>query len=425
MKTESKGETFRNIEAEQIVLGGLMNNNDYIWKVADLKPETFYEPLHAEIFRLLRFFTEKGQAATPVTLKASLELGIHIDAYTEAGGANYLLRLTGMAGGLIHIVDYANILSELAAKRSFYLTTEKILKEMNMESDLSEAIVTITEAANENKNSFNFRNEGRVTKDIYDHLTEELPCFSTGLPTLDKVMLGGLHLKKTICIAAPQKVGKTITLGSISHNLSQAGVKHLFIAAEMGVEEILQRNVAHAIGRNAFAFYDEKTRADGAFQKKIADYSVQSKSPTLYLDAPSINFNRLKAVIISTVRRHKIKGVILDYLQIVTGREKGESEAEFQGRMAQALAEIAKKENIFILYAAQLNRDGQLRGSDGIKNAVDMLLFLQKSNTVGMETYRFMSMEASRYTIQIDCGDEINPAFKIDKHGPFLIEASG
>ena len=56
-----------NIDAEQMLLGAFLNENDYFGKVAQgLKPEDFYDPIHAQIFDTMAGLIEAGHAVSLV-----------------------------------------------------------------------------------------------------------------------------------------------------------------------------------------------------------------------------------------------------------------------------------------------------------------------------------------------------------------------
>ena len=70
--------TFRqvphNIEAEQALLGAIFVNNESLDRVSSfLKPEHFYDPLHAEIFTVASKRIGAGKQAPPSTLRTRLE----------------------------------------------------------------------------------------------------------------------------------------------------------------------------------------------------------------------------------------------------------------------------------------------------------------------------------------------------------------
>ncbi len=400
---------FKNLEAEMIVIGMLINTPEN-YHSCNFTKEIFTELFLGVAYeRLGNIYHETGH----------LNLLSAVGICENEDQKSILSQCAFMAAGLISLSTYVSILENLYQKRNFISYFSKAVNEMRVDTHIETLIEDYTSSV-VSKDVFNSRTHGIVCKDILENLDNETNSFPTNLGVLDRAMEGGLYKKKTYCIAARQKVGKTIALASISHNLSKNGVNHLFIAAEMGVAEIMQRNIAHDLNTSSIIFYD-KTRQSQNFKDKLAYYVGRNKNAGLFVDAPSVSFGKLRNLIITYCKKHKIEGVILDYLQIVTGMEKGENEAQFQGRVAQWVAEIAKKENIFILYAAQLNREGQLRGSDGIRNAVDQLYYLKECKTD--KKHRYLELEASRYTPHYELGNENSPCLEITK-APFLTDYS-
>ena len=70
--------------------------------------------------------------------------------------------------------------------------------------------------------------------------------------------------------------------------------------------------------------------------------------------------------------RHGIKGVILDYWQLVGGKVRNESEEFHLRNIAQWLADTCRKHSIWALVAAQVNQEGNTRGGEGLKLACDV-----------------------------------------------------
>ena len=78
-----------NIEAEQIVLGTIILNNDYLGKVNDiLKSENFYEPAHQKIYDYIIQTTLRSNiVADSITLKLFFD---NDETISKLGGSNYL-----------------------------------------------------------------------------------------------------------------------------------------------------------------------------------------------------------------------------------------------------------------------------------------------------------------------------------------------
>ncbi len=61
----------QNLEAEQGLLGALLIDNRSLEKIGDfLKPLHFYAPAHQRIYQAIQILVDRGQTASPVTLKS-------------------------------------------------------------------------------------------------------------------------------------------------------------------------------------------------------------------------------------------------------------------------------------------------------------------------------------------------------------------
>ena len=92
------------IEAEQQLLGGILNNNDLFYSLEDkIKGEHFYDPVHSRIFDVIANRINEGKLASAVTVSTFLT---EDEGLKELGGSAYLAKL--MAGSVASsaIKDY-------------------------------------------------------------------------------------------------------------------------------------------------------------------------------------------------------------------------------------------------------------------------------------------------------------------------------
>lgn len=410
-------EKLTNVTAEQMLLGAIILGKPHIDRVMSfLLPEHFIEPLHADIFTALIRETEAGREISPVLIKD--EFDSH-PALKELGGYDYLKRLAGLAGVVMNPVDYAKTIYDLARKRQMLEmitdVTNKIQTYPELSSDeLAAGLSGELDKLASNEASNRIKTSKQVTLEIYEDMQKNSPCFSTGIKVLDDAMEGGLYLKKSYGIAARLKNGKTMLAGTISYNLNHAGVPHLFVCAEMGRREIHQRNVARAVNRNALAFVKgERDSVD--FQADVVGAARKDPGNIYYLEASGIYFSDLKRSIANAIMRYKIKGVIIDYWQLVRGKRKDQSQTEHLDEVAQWVADFCRQENIFSLTMAQINREGNTRGGDGINLAFDQTYHLQK---VDESPFVFLEMLSTRYTLWSDIGSKAHPEIILDNIGP-------
>ena len=88
-----------NVEAEAAFLGAALIDNRVIEELnVALRPEHFFEPVHARIYERILQLLDRKAVVTPVTLRPYFEAD---EALKELGGASYLARLTADGQGLL------------------------------------------------------------------------------------------------------------------------------------------------------------------------------------------------------------------------------------------------------------------------------------------------------------------------------------
>src|SRR5688572_8717026 len=105
-----------NVEAEAALLGALMIDNRIAEDIQmKLRPDHFYEPLHARIYEQILKLIDRNMIASPVTLRPLFEAD---EEMKELGGPAYLAQLTGSGAAIIGARDFAGQIYELALLRA-------------------------------------------------------------------------------------------------------------------------------------------------------------------------------------------------------------------------------------------------------------------------------------------------------------------
>jgi replicative DNA helicase len=256
-------------------------------------------------------------------------------------------------------------------------------------------------------------------------LNEELPCFPTGFTRLDEAIGGGLYSQKFYGIAADHKVGKSMLMATVAYNLTLSGVPTLYLSLEMGPDEQVQRLMARLMGLNSLAFLDRRGRRSQGLQSAAAEAAVELRrnNHLVLMHRPRMALEDVRETIARAALRRHIKGVFVDYLPLIDGQRRNENLAAHYDNVAQVLAEATKRYGIWVVAAAQTNRDGGIRQCDGLLKACDMTLKLHKSEMIGAPDQAWLEMMASRFTPRIDIGSKQAPAFEIDtRAGPHFRE---
>lgn len=409
--------TLYSLDAEQQLLGMVLAENKIFFRICGkIKAEHFFDPIHKAIYEKISEALASGGSANSITITATIA-----DLLKQAGQPrNYVASLEASVVSFVAFNDYADHLLELYRRREILKTAVDLQEKIKLANG-PDALETASTAASELTSVISGNSKTETAGQLVQNMIDRpmVRKTSTGFQRLDTGMAGGLHSGRFYCIAAKMKHGKTAMLSSIAYNAATSGASILYVALEMGGGQIMERITARHIGVNACAITDRNV-APQKMQQAATFFNGVKLS---FLDCPIATLDEICATIIGAVGRYD--GIILDYIQLISGQNKGESEASFHARVAQKLAATVKLcPSLWLLTAAQLNRTGDVRGSDGIRMAADMLLFLRRQESedgaecIGSDAW--MTMEASRYTVARNIGDENRPAFALNGEvGPY------
>jgi replicative DNA helicase len=409
-----------NLQAEQALLGELLLRNDSLLQVPPyFCAAHFFASVHGEIFDAIRKFYAEGKQATAITLKAYFD---HNELLKEQGGARYLVQLMASAGYVHNISGFCELIHQAWMHRELASLCRDSLSAIGNEENPNDIAGTIAQRTQDILGDA-IAGKLRTDYDIGQQILEDIKNIpsptSTGLMKLDSAMGGGLMKNKLYGFAARKKVGKTILAATLSYNLSQRGIKHLFICAEMSAKEVHQRILARATNSYESAFRSEYGQSQ-IFQNKLVQAIVESKKSTFFEDKPGIRFEELQQIIPLYAVRYKIQGFILDYWQLVGGKPKNKSTSEHLDEIAQWLATVCRKYGIWGVVMAQINQDGNTRGSEGLRLAADQVYEIHRKDISA--PCAWMEMMETRYTPWTNIGSDMEPGLFMNEKGPFFEE---
>jgi replicative DNA helicase len=392
-----------NIEAEQVLLGGLLQNNEYINKVADfLLAEHFYEPIHQRIFEAITNLYDKGIIANPVTLKNRFEQD---EALKELGGVNYLLRISSKAMGLVDMKNYGKIVYNSYISRKLIEISEETIdfcynstghetpseqieipesKLFNLASaggieSSHSAVSDVVKSAIKNA-EIALKNDGMIRG------------VKSGFRDLDKV-IGGFKNSDLLILAARPSMGKTALAINFAVNAAKnlkdeyekklqeyeegnsdeidkpaMGSVALF-SLEMSSEQLVTRVLSIKSGIDTSHITQgrfKKTSTKDEFDELLKSGADISQLPILLDDTPAISISALRTRARRMKRKHNLSMIIVDYLQLMQGTSRRANENRVQeiSEISMGLKAIAKELNIPVIALSQLSRQVEQRGKE-------------------------------------------------------------
>lgn len=408
------------LEGEVEMLGALMCKNELLERVHFLKANHFHSGLHRKMFEAITREVGEGRMASPLTLRPMFEGD---PALEVTGATSYLVNCVKSAATMP--VDTARYLAELYQRRELagYCANlqESLLEGAQASTEQAFSLIEKCEKLIDGEQDFKLRTGEEVCQAITDDLRSHKAPVSTGMQYLDDSMDGGLHIGKSYGFAARKKVGKTILAGTLSYNLAIREQKHLFICGEMSPEEIHQRTLARVGNFYSSAFRSSQSKT-AQFAKDFANSVNWAQKNILYSNSPGLTFEKLRRTVKRAIIQHQIKGFILDYWQLVGGKDGKKSTAEHLDEVAQWIADTCRKHRIWSITMAQINQEGNTRGGEGMRLAFDQVYQIHRPSGDEKSPFVWMEMLDTRYTKWMNIGSDDNLKIKLVERGPYFEE---
>ena len=376
------------VEVEESVLGTIIADANVLNDFRDLiVPDAFYITKNKEIYECILSISERGDHVDIITVfNECQKRQLDITAFDIAQLAQKYN---------IFFDERVSILLEKYQRRKIFeigsLLTSNALSGVNDISDI------LTEAKDRMNGIFSGNRENVYTmKDaveaVYDNIQKnfkgvgELTGDPTGFKKLDK-RSGGLQTSDLIIVAADTSMGKTSFSIKLAMN---CGCPIAFYSMEMKKEQIAARmiSIASGVPANEILFSKLDSGQIISIDKgaaKVVNY------PVYFDDRSTSNIETILSSIRMMKIKYGIKGVIVDYLQILNVNMKGTNKEQQMGDVARRLKNIAKELDIWVIALSQLNRDlqnpvpslGRLRDSGQIAEAADMVILIYRPEVYG------------------------------------------
>jgi replicative DNA helicase len=362
-------------EAERCLLGSLFRDNAVIGDVLQIvRQENFYSDAHQKIFQGITSLYDKAHPVDLVTLAEWLREQKFVE---DIGGFAYLGELWESAPTAANAEYYARIVRDKAIVRNLITAGNEILRDaydqVQPADELLEAserkildvaqlgitgqTLTLVEAMGE---AFD-RIDARTQK---DYTESGLP---TGFLDLDEIT-AGLHNSELVILAARPSVGKTAMALNVVRNIiapdavrKSAPVPVFFVSLEQSRVEIAERLLCAQARVDSHKLRKGMLGSDD-MDKLMRAGDVLRQSRLFIDDTPSQGMLRIAANARRLKKRHDIRLVVVDYLQLIEAENRRDNRQEQVAQISRRLKYLARELKIPVLSLAQVNRSSEDRG---------------------------------------------------------------
>ncbi|MDD5541410.1 MAG: DnaB-like helicase C-terminal domain-containing protein [Candidatus Marinimicrobia bacterium] len=364
-------EKFRDLETERELLGILLFDPDSFARLEWLQDKHFSDPNHRVIYQAIVGLNAECKTPDELAVIDRLKKSGDLE---KVGGSYYL---TGMTEGVISsaTIHQDEIrLIEYWQRREIYTRLGELLPRLET-ADLQEIkseVFSVLETIETGIKHRDFRNFMDVASDYlaeYDRrMAGKDNRLKTGFIGLDN-LIEGFKPGDLMYLAGATSSGKTAFALGVCYNLIRVGIPVGYVSLEMTGNQIFNRLVLET-GKDI-----------------IPATSFLANCPLYVDDSGDGNIASILSRANLLIRRYKIRLLVVDHLQLVTG--KGESRNQELTAISGSLKRFAIKNQVAVLGLSQLNRKGvddvpkleHLRDSGALEQDADyVLLFYRDRN---------------------------------------------
>ncbi len=384
----------QNLEAEMAVLGSMMLDEKAISITIELLDKnSFYKDTHRNIFEAICNLYNTDKAVDLVTVNDELK---RMGVLDSIGGVSFLTELVNSVPSAANVVHYARLVREKNILRSLINNATSIASlAYEYEGDVDEALdraETLIFNIRDSKRTSNIASLKEVVQTSIENIDQvyqkkaQVSGIPTGFIDLD-IKTAGLHPSDLIVVAGRPSMGKSAFAAGLAE---YAGVIQkiplAFFSIEMSKEQLVQRMLcaharvdAHKVRSGYLAPSD--------WPKLTAAAGKLSEAPIFIDDTPAISVMEIRAKARRLKAHHDIQLIILDYLQLMRGKEKAENRQQEISEISRSLKALARELNVPLVAISQLSRAvesrsdhrpqlSDLRESGAIEQDADLVLLL-------------------------------------------------
>ena len=394
------------IEAEQSVVGAMLMDREAIVAASEIIcGEDFYQVTYGVIFDTIIELFNEGKPVDLVTLQERLK---EKDVPPEVSSLEFVRDLITAVPTSANIKYYAEIVAEKATFRKLIKLNEEIANTCYLAKEPLEAVLEQTEKQVfelvQKRNTGDFVPIQQVVLNTLERIEKASKNKGTvtGIPTgfidLD-YKLSGLQPSDLILLAARPSMGKTAFVLNLAQYMAFKVNKTVAIfSLEMSKEQLVNRLFALESQVDSQALRTGNLK-DSDWEKLIESAGTIGKSNLIIDDTPGISISELRSKCRKYKLEHNLSVIIIDYLQLMSGRVGGRSESRQQeiSEISRSLKGVARELNVPVIALSQLSRAveqrpdhrpmlSDLRESGAIEQDADVVMFLYRDEYYNKDT---------------------------------------
>lgn len=420
------------LDSEAAVLSAVLLNRDALDRVLDtLKPEHFYSDANGKIFAAIMAL---ALASTPIDIVSVASYLRDREQLVHVGGSSYLAQLSDATPAVAHVGAHAAVVYEKWRVRQLIATCQRVAAEgygdvgvVQEYIDRAEQDIYGIARSTTKRESMSV---GAIARSVFNTMVanadrgERTTGIPTGYERLD-AKISGLNPGDLIIVAGRPGQGKTAFAMNLAVNVASPrnrtipnpdpvpgepayievpdshGYGVTVCSLEMPKEQLVQRMLCSET-RIAMDKIRQNTLQPDDWRRLTECAPFISILPIEIDDTPAMSLLDVRA----RVRRHqaeynrpatdtaperKVGLVVIDYLQLMKGRDGVNSREQEISEISRGLKAMAKELGVAVIALSQLNRSvetrstkdkrpqlSDLRESGSIEQDADAVIFVYR-----------------------------------------------
>jgi replicative DNA helicase len=419
------------LDAEAAVLSAVMIDSLSLDKVLEfLKPEHFYSEAHRRIFEACMELKVAGKPVDVVQVGTWLK---DRERIAQVGGMGYLTEVLNAAPAIANVAAYGYTIREKARVRQVIAVCQRVAAEGYIDYGEAQTFIDGAEQAiyeiARTPESSSIEQLRFVLKRAFTQLQEassrgdRITGMATGFSRYDE-LTAGLHDGDLTIIAARPGMGKTSFVLNVAANVAQPRGRELandpntrwedpghgvvVFSLEMPREQLANRMLCSEarvdVGKVRKGYLSQQD-----WSKLTGAASFVGTLPIWIDDSPALSILELRAKVRRLQAEYDQPGkdgrpgkrigvVIVDYLQLMRGRENAASREQEISEISRGLKGLAKELKLSVIALSQLNRAvetrsekskrpqlSDLRESGAIEQDADNICFIYRDDYYNKE----------------------------------------
>jgi replicative DNA helicase len=378
----------QNLEAEQMVLGAVLLDNDCLLKISDeVRPEDFYKDAHRGIFAAMMSMFNHRQAIDLVTITDRMRNDSTLE---KAGGAYYLSTILSQTVTSANVKYHAKIVKEKSLLRRIGKWSAMVeARSYNGVGDVREFLTSMESDLVDMSSSVREKKSPHVTDILAARKIEQEKVLKGDIRRFDIPLFDPFTTESPIPFIYPgysmviggyTSCGKSTLLAQMVVDWCKQGAKVAIFSLEdpqpikalklvANLSDVMQKKLLMG---NIAGFEDRIQEAEDV---------IKSWGLLIYDDVRTIDEIMLK------VKKHKLQGgldiVCLDYIQKIQGDGK---KYDILSDAAIKMDDMAKDLQVATVTLSQVNNESVrnpselmgMKGAGEIESAVDAVIRLRR-----------------------------------------------